>query len=177
MFKSFFMGGFECSTHRPRPEKRLDLINATSHDRFILQDYQRLRNEGIFTAREGIRWHLIEVSPYQYDFSSVLPVLRAARDVDIQVIWDVFHYGWPDDLDIYSPEFIRRFVSFSRAFIQLLRDETDEVPFICPVNEISFFSWAGGHAGAFHPFSTGRAAELKRQLVKAAVQSIETMLE
>ena len=177
MFKSFFMGGFECSTHRPRPETRLDLINATSHDRFVLEDYERLRGEGIFTAREGIRWHLIEVSPYQYDFSSVLPMLRAARIADIQVIWDVFHYGWPDDLDIFSPEFVQRFVSFSRAFIQLLCDETDEAPFICPINEISFFSWASGHAGAFHPFSTGRAAELKQQLVRAAIQSIETTLE
>jgi hypothetical protein len=31
-FRSFFLGGFECSTHRLRSGKRLDLIRSTRHD-------------------------------------------------------------------------------------------------------------------------------------------------
>src|SRR5437773_9436671 len=35
LFKSFFLGGFECSTHRTTGGKRLDLIASTAHDRLV----------------------------------------------------------------------------------------------------------------------------------------------
>ena len=31
-------------------------------------------------ARDGVRWHLVEAAPGRYDWSSVLPQMRAARD-------------------------------------------------------------------------------------------------
>src|SRR5947199_4884071 len=111
IFNTFFQAGFECSTHRPRHGRRLDLIAATQHDTFARQDYRRLREQGIGTARDGIRWHLIERSPYQYDFSSALPMVCAAQDEGVQVMWDLCHYGWPDDLDIFSPAFIDRYAA------------------------------------------------------------------
>ncbi|MEZ4732723.1 MAG: hypothetical protein R3E79_36935 [Caldilineaceae bacterium] len=46
LFQSFFIGGFECSCHRLRLGKRLDLINATQHDRHVVADYQRLSEQG-----------------------------------------------------------------------------------------------------------------------------------
>ena len=39
-------------------------------------------------------------------------MMHAARDTGVQVIWDLCHYGWPDDLDIFRPEFVRRFSAF-----------------------------------------------------------------
>src|SRR6266436_4307577 len=100
MFQSFFSGGFECSTHRSLSGRRLDLIAATKHDKYVAADYARLQELGIRTIREGIRWHLIEQTQHQYDFTSVLPMLRTARDAGLEVIWDLCHYGWPDDVDI-----------------------------------------------------------------------------
>ncbi len=173
LFKSFFIGGFECSTHRLRWGKKLDMIAATQHDTFIAQDYARLQAEGIYTVREGIRWHLIETSPGRYDWSSVLPMVRTARDMGMQVAWDLCHYGWPDDVNIFLPVFVSRFARFARAFARLLADETDEVPFVVPVNEISFFSWAGGDAGYLNPFERVRSFEMKAQLVRAAIEAIE----
>ena len=41
--------------------------------------------------------------------------------------------------------------------------------FLCPINEISFFSWAGGEAGYLNPFAHGRGHELKVQLAGAAI--------
>ncbi|HSE97183.1 MAG TPA: beta-glucosidase, partial [Blastocatellia bacterium] len=173
LFKSFFLGGFECSTHRNRSGRRLDLIEATGHDRHSLSDYARLRQHGIRTVRDGIRWHLIEQRPGRYDFSSAMPLISAARATGMQVVWDLCHYGWPDDLDIFSPEFIPRFARLARAFARLLADETDDTPLIVPVNEISFFSWAGATVGIFNPFATGRGHELKVQLVRASIEAIE----
>ena len=40
LFKSFFMGGFECSTHRLPTGKRLDLVSSTQHDTFVASDYR-----------------------------------------------------------------------------------------------------------------------------------------
>ena len=76
LFDSFFQGGFECSTHRLRNGKRLDEIAATRHDTFARQDYQRLLQQGMRTAREGLRWHLVEARPKNYDFASALSLIR-----------------------------------------------------------------------------------------------------
>jgi hypothetical protein len=176
-FRSFFMGGFECSTHRLRSGRRLDVIGATAHDRFALQDYQRLVGAGMRTARDGLRWHLIEQTPGVYDFASVLPMLAAAREAGVQVIWDVLHYGWPDDLDVFSDAFVRRVADFSGAFAEVATRETDGPPWVVPVNEISFFAWAGGEVGIFNPFARQRADELKRQLLRAVIASIRAMRE
>jgi hypothetical protein len=173
LFRSFFQGGFECSTHRLRSGTRLDLIRSTGHDLFALQDYKRLAAMGMRTARDGARWHLIERSPYEYDFSSILPMIRAARATGIQIIWDICHYGWPDDLDIFSEEFIYRFSSFAGAFAKLLAAETDEIPCLSPINEISFFAWGAGDEAILNPFATGRGNELKAHLVRATVAAID----
>ena len=175
IFNSFFMGGFECSTHRPKHGGRLDLIAATHHDTFASQDYDRLQCQGIATARDGIRWHLIETSPYRYDFSSALPMVRAARDADVQIIWDLCHYGWPDDLDIFSPAFVERYAALAGAFARLLDAEGISRPVYTPVNEISFFAWAGGTVGYFNPYCEGRGGELKEQLVRTAIAGIEAV--
>lgn len=177
LFQTFFLGGFECSSHRLRSGKRLDLINATGHDRHVRADYERLRSMGIATARDGVRWHRIETSPYRYDFSSLLPMLQAAQETGVQVIWDLFHYGWPEGIDIFRPEFVNRFRAFARAFAHVFANETDSTPFISPVNEISYFAWAAGDAGYLNPFAFHRSFELKAQLVRAAIEAIEAIWE
>jgi beta-glucosidase/6-phospho-beta-glucosidase/beta-galactosidase len=151
------------------------LLDATQHDRYAAEDFKRLQSQGIYTARSGIRWHRIETRPGWYDFSHELPMIRAARETGTQVIWDLLHYGWPDDLDLFSPEFRRRFTRMVKAFVRLLRDEIDTVPFFTPVNEISFFSWAAGDAGYLNPFCNWRGYELKVQMAWTAIEAAETI--
>jgi beta-glucosidase/6-phospho-beta-glucosidase/beta-galactosidase len=185
VFQSFWIGGFECSTHRlPRRKalgqfagNRLDLLASTRHDEFALQDYARLQDAGIRTARDGVRWHLIEKAQSRYDFSSLVPMLRAARRTKTQVIWDLFHYGWPDGLNIWGAAFVDRFARFARATASVIRDESDGPIFVTPVNEISFVAWGGGDAGFLNPFAKGRGPELKAQLVRAAIAAIEAVRE
>jgi len=171
MFSSFIQAGFECSSHRRRDGKRLDVVSSTSHERFIKEDYQRLQAAGLLTAREGLRWHLIESSPSVYDFSSVVPFIGAANRAGIEVIWDLFHFGWPDHLDIFDPAWVNSFAELALRFAQLWKRESRAQAFIAPVNEISFFAWAGGDRGFLNPFMTGRGPELKAQLVRAAIQA------
>lgn len=175
LFESFFQGGFECSTHRLKSGKRLDEIAFTRHDRFVRQDYLRVRRQGMRTVRDGIRWHLIETRAGVYDFSSALPMVQAARETETQVIWDLCHYGWPDWLDIFEPRFIDAFAKLARRFARLLASETDQQPLIIPINEISFFSWAAGQTGYLNPFARRRGHELKHQLIRASIAGIEAL--
>lgn len=175
LFESFFLGGFECSTHRLKSGRRLDEIDATRHDQFAKADYLRLRSQGIYSARDGLRWHLIEKSPGEFDFSSLLPMIAASRETRMQIIWDLCHYGWPDFIDIFKPQFIESFRKFARAFGELWRNETDEVLFVTPVNEISFFSWASGQVAIMNPFKRRRGNELKEQLIRATIAAIEEL--
>lgn len=173
--KSFWIAGFECSCHRRRDGRRLDVIEATRHDRHAAADYDRMRRAGMATARDGIRWHRVERSPGRYDPSSFLPMVRAARDAGVQVIWDLCHYGWPDDIDIFRPQFVDRFAEYAREVARVIANETGEPGFYCPINEISFWSWGGGDVAYLNPFATGRGFELKTQLVRASIAAIEAI--
>ncbi len=175
IFSSFWMGGFESACHINRKHNRLDMMAATQHDVFAEADYARLRQVGMTTARDTVRWHLIERPGGEYDFSSFDPMFSAAKRQRMQVIWDLCHYGWPDDLDIFTPAFVDRFAKFSKAVARHIREQSDDVPFYTPMNEISFFCWAAGEVGWFHPFEKHRGVELKRQLVLATIAAIEAV--
>ena len=173
--QSFILGGFECSTHRRFDGRRLDMIEATAHDRFALEDYRRLSQLGIGAARDGLRWHLVETTPGRYDFSSVEKQLKAAESTGVRVIWDLFHYGYPDDVDIFSEQFPERFAAYATAFAVYHRRITGRAPAVVPVNEISFYSWIAGEEGKFHPYTVDRGNELKLQLVRSAITGIKAM--
>lgn len=127
------------------------------------------------TARDGVRWHLVERSPGRYDFSSLLPMVRAAREAGVQVIWDLCHYGWPEGLDIFQPAFVDRFAELARAVTERIAEESDEPPVFAPINEISFWSWAGGDTAHLDPYGTGRGFELKAQLVRACLAAVDAI--
>jgi beta-glucosidase/6-phospho-beta-glucosidase/beta-galactosidase len=171
LFRSFFQGGFECSTHRRRDGQRLDIVAATRHDALAREDYALMRQLGLVTLRDGLRWHLIDKNG-KYDWSSARPMMKAANEAGVQVIWDLFHYGWPDDLDIWSPEFVTRFADYAHAAARLLKEETQGPLLLTPVNEISFVAWAGGDMAIMNPLTTGRGHELKAILVRACISAI-----
>lgn len=175
-FDSFFMAGFECSSHRRRDGVRLDLIRATAHDRHVLRDYSLCKRLGFRTFRDGLRWHLIEKSPGKYDWSSWLPALEAAEEAGVQIIWDLFHYGSPDHADQASPDFPQRFTEFAVAAIELQQTISNRPPVICPLNEINFLSWAV-EVGYFPPVGPNEIGWFKRQLVRTGATAARAIRE
>jgi beta-glucosidase/6-phospho-beta-glucosidase/beta-galactosidase len=175
LFPSFVVAGFECSTPINRYGRRIDELALTQHDRHVRQDYCRLRELGILAARDGVRWNLIDQRG-RLDFSSVRPFLDAAEAEQITVIWDLFHYGYPDDLDPFHPDFIARFADYCYAFARLVVRQSDAIPYYTPVNEISYFAWAAGDQGEFAPHAHGRGPELKRQLARTSIAGMNAIL-
>ncbi len=180
LFASFFMGGFECATHRRRDRKRIDASAATSHDARCGEDYALLAGIGVRTVRDGLRWHLVETSPGVFDWSTFLPMLRAANSAGVQVLWDICHWGVPEDIDLFSPEFPTRFAAFAAAAATVVRDfnranGVTRPPIYCAINEISFWAWVGGDQEHFHPYASERGADLKQQLVLASLAAIRAV--
>lgn len=169
-FDSFLMAGFECSSHRRRDGVRLDLIKATGHDKHALLDYRLCKQLGFDTLRDGLRWHLIGKSPGEYDWSSWLPMLEAAEEAGVQIIWDLFHYGSPDCVDQAAPDFADRFTDFAIAALEVQQSVSERPPLVCPLNEINFISWAVDD-GYFPQVGPEQRGWFKRQLVKTAISA------
>jgi hypothetical protein len=174
LFPSFFFAGFEGSMARNIHREWIDQIAATEHDGQVAGDYRRLRESGLCAAREAIRWPLVDRRG-RYDFSSVQPFLDASRRHRIEVIWDLFHYGYPDDLDPFADEFVTRFADYCHAAARFIHANQDGTCYFTPVNEPSFLAWAGGEAGRFAPHALGRGPELKLALVRAAIAGINAI--
>ena len=174
LFGSFFLGGFEASTHRTQEGHRMDLIAATQHDRMAAEDYALCRAAGIRAVREAARWPLIDQGG-RLALDEIRQLARLGREKGLVQIWDLMHYGYPDDLDPFTPEFRDRFVAYASAIARVVREETPGAPWFTPINEISYYSWAGGEVGYMAPFGKGRGAELKRILVQASIEATDAI--
>lgn len=175
VFKSFIQGGFEGSTGFNRHGQWIDQVAATQHDLEVDADYGRLRDAGILTAREVVRWPLVDRGGGRYDFSSLNPFLDAAEKHGVEVIHDLFHFGYPAHVDLWSSEFPHQFAEYCEAASAYIVAHTSGPYWFTPLNEPSYFSWAGGEVGLFAPYGEKRGDELKVQLLKAAIKGINAI--
>jgi hypothetical protein len=175
MFRSFFLAGFEGSTGYNRHGHWFDQVVATGHDKTVDEDYRQLAELDIHAARETIRWPLVDLGRGRYDFSTVEPFVEAARRHGVEVIWDLFHYGYPQGLDLWSEEFPKRFADYCYAVGRYIARRTEGTCAFTPVNEPSFMAYAAGEKGLFAPHVTGRGWDLKVALTRAAIAGINAL--
>src|SRR3954471_8474581 len=97
-FRSFWMGGFECTDKLNCFGNRVDFLSISGHLQWLDEDYKNLSLYDIGTVREGIRWSTVERRPYAYDWSTVRTMIEKGKENSIQQIWDLCHFGFPDDL-------------------------------------------------------------------------------
>lgn len=174
MFQSFFMAGFECATGYNSGHRKIDQIAATQHDIRLEDDYSMVTQAGMRTVREGIRWPEMD-SGGRLNATEIERVVEAANRHRMELILDLFHYGFPTDLDILSNEFAERFCEYC-GFVADVVSRTADVPVhFTPVNEPSYFAWAAGEAAKFAPYLTGRAYEMKVSMVRAAICGINAI--
>ena len=177
LFQSFWQAGFECADHLNVHGDRVDLLEVTGHDVLVEKDYAALRQFNISTVREGIRWNKVEKRPGMYDWSEVSDRIEAGKKLGVQQIWDICHFGFPDDLSPLQPHFAERLASVAESFTDLWHNLTDAPLIITPINEISFLSWLGGERKGTIPYLEGKGWEIKYELVKAAMKVIDAVLK
>src|SRR5918993_1876631 len=151
IFPMFFLSGFGCYAFRWKDRGRRDLTAETQHREYAHEDYGILRSLGIAVAREGIPWPMVD-SGGRYDFTSIEPLIAAMNEAQILPIWDLCHYGYPDDLDPFRPDFVGRFAAYCRAAAEYVTARVRGPHFFTPVNEITFWGFSGGECGWAAPF-------------------------
>lgn len=173
VFDSFVWAGFECTSALSR-DGRLNLLHATRHDEVVFEDYRLLKKIGIRTVREGLSWSRIDRGGGEYDFGIYEIIAGAGREEEIQQVWDLNHFDFPDAVDIFSPAFAARFAEYAKHAVSMLRKYIRGTLYITPINEISFFAWLGADQGYWAPFLKGRDNGLafKKALVKASIAAI-----
>ena len=179
IFPTFFLSGFECSTFRWKDGKRRDLVAETRHREHAMEDYRMLQGLGIAVAREGIPWPMADAGGGRYDFSSIAPMVEALRATHITPIWDLCHYGYPDGLDPFTDAFTQRFADYCRACARHVSQQLPGPYFFTPINEITFFAFAGGEWGWVAPYCKTREQRerFRVALCKASIAGVKAIRE
>ena len=178
IFPTFFLSGFECSTFRWKDRNRRDLAEETQHRAHAREDYAILASLGIAVAREGVPWPMVDRGG-RYDFSLVDPYIEAMNEAKILPIWDLCHYGYPDDADPFAPDFADRFARYCRATAEYVTARVRGPHCFTPINEITFWGFCGGEWGWTAPFGTekGTRFRLRHVLCEAAIAGVRAIRE
>ena len=179
IFPTFFLSGFECSTFLWKDQGRRDLVAETQHDKHVREDYRILNELGIAAAREGIPWALIDKNG-TCDFSRLDPMIAAMNESQIMPIWDLCHYGYPEDIDPFTDDFTNRFADYCRAAAEYVVKRIEHKPHcFTPINEITFFSFCGAEWGWVAPFKNTKEDRFKFRLAlcKAAIAGVKAIRE
>jgi beta-glucosidase/6-phospho-beta-glucosidase/beta-galactosidase len=178
IFPTFFLSGFECSSFLWGKDGRRNLVAETAHDRHAAEDYRRLGRLGIAVAREGIPWPMVDRNG-GFDFSPIDPFIDAMNASKIIPIWDLCHYGYPDDLDPFSDGFADRFAQYCRAAAEYVMPKVRGPHFFTPINEITFFSYCAGEWGWAAPYRCSRddRMRLRLALCRAAIAGVKAIRE
>ncbi|MFO1434603.1 MAG: hypothetical protein U1F76_31735 [Candidatus Competibacteraceae bacterium] len=177
IFTSFWLAGFEGADHSNSQGLALDMNAITQHRSQARQDYRLLSEFNIRTIRESVGWRLVETNG-TFDFSPIASRVQAIRELGLQVNWILCHYGWPGDIDIFSPEFVTRFARYCEAVARYLRSQLDAPRFYTPINEISFLAWAVCESRLIYPYTEAlrsRSYEFKQQLVRAVLAGCDAI--
>ena len=150
----------------------------THHRERAAEDYRILSDLGVAVSREGVPWPLVDRGG-SYDFSLLDPVIEAMEDAKVLGIWDLCHYGYPDDLDPFTDEFTERFARYCRAAAEYLLPRTRGPHFFTPINEITFFAFMGGEWGWVAPYRNTREDRhrLRDALCRAAIAGARAIRE
>jgi beta-glucosidase/6-phospho-beta-glucosidase/beta-galactosidase len=178
LFPTFFLSGFECSTFCWKERGRRDLVSETQHQRHAREDYHALRMLGIAVAREGIPWPLVDRGG-EFDFARIAPFIDAMNAERILPVWDLCHYGYPDDVDPFRAGFVERFARYCRAAAEHVVPRVRGPHFFTPINEITFWGFCGGEWGWVAPYGRDRATRLafRKVLCEAAIAGVKAIRE
>ncbi|HEY6234802.1 MAG TPA: family 1 glycosylhydrolase [Candidatus Elarobacter sp.] len=175
MFRSFVLGGFDCTVGRNAHGELIDHTVATGHSRRLDEDYRLLKALGIRAVRDGMPWPAIETRPGVYDWSRLDRIAEAGDRHGIEIVYDLCHFGYPEHLDVFGDDFVRAFAAYCYAAAERLRKKSVGARYFTPLNEPSYFAWAAGDAARFYPHRTGVSHELKIQFVRAILAGTDAI--
>jgi beta-glucosidase len=167
-----WLTGFECSTF---PQQGMDQLELTQHDRFWASDLLLARDEAACrTIRYGIRWHIVNPQPGIFDWSSLDGPMAFMRQLGMEPIVDLFHFGTPTWLErgVLNPAFPDAQAELARGFVR----RYPWVRWFTPTNEPYILSQFGGESGGWYPHGSG-PADFARALEHVSRGLVESWCE
>lgn len=134
MAEFMFATGIECSSPTIDGGRwRRDQLAETDHYRYWRRDLELVRETGLRYLRYGLPMHLTWPAENKFDWTFADKVLPAMRELGIEPIIDLCHFGVPDWLENFQNTAIpEHFARYARAFAE----RYDWVKFYTPVNEM-----------------------------------------
>jgi hypothetical protein len=153
---------------------RQDEVALIRHDEFLEADYQLLVQAGCLGVRDAARWYLTHPAPGLYDWTWLDRVVAAADQYGLKLYLDLWHYGYPDWLDILSADAPLHFAEFARQIA--LR--YPGLAYYCVCNEPSLLVELGGRQGEWGPYlREENPAAFRRQVSRMIIEASRAILE
>ena len=129
----FFSTGIENSYPTISTGRRIDEMEKCGHYDRYAEDFRLVREMGITALRYGPAYYRTHAAPDRFDWSSCDDAMHLLRDMHIEVIADLCHFGVPDWLGGFQdPAFPVLFADYARAFSR----RYPWVRYFTPINEI-----------------------------------------
>ena len=178
MFRSFLQAGFECASivwpNGPLKGRRQDMHEGTGHvGAAVRGHYEMVKALGVHTVRSGLPWHKI-LLPGRWEEEPIHRAFRVAAEAEMEVIWDLVHFGFPIGVSPFDPFFPELLAEFGRRVATISKQYGQRL-WVCPVNEPSITAHFCGQVGQWAPGVRRRGYELKRKLARAQIATITSI--
>ncbi len=153
---------------------RQDEVKLIRHDEFLHVDYQLLTEIGCVGVRDAARWYVTHPAPHQFDWTWLDRVVAAADQYQLTLYLDLWHYGYPDWLDLMSPAAVDHFAEFAAA----IAERYPQLTYYCVCNEPSLMVERAGKTGEWRPFLTnaGDPVEVRHQISRMIIAASRAIL-
>ena len=155
--------------------RRWDEVRLTRHDERLDQDYQLLADIGMIGVRDAARWYVTHPAPGQFDWTWLDRVVAAADKYKLVLYLDLWHYGYPEWLDLMAPDAPHHFAEFA---CQTAR-RYPKLQHWCVANEPTVLIDWGSRVGQWRPFLRGSENQnlLRLQICRYIIAASKAILE
>jgi beta-glucosidase/6-phospho-beta-glucosidase/beta-galactosidase len=171
----FFATGIENSYPTLPGGARIDQMDKCGHYARWEEDFHLVREMGLGMLRYGPAYYRTHVAPDRFDWSSADEPMHRLRELGIEVMADLCHFGVPSWLGGFQdPAFPVLFADYARAFAR----RYPWVRYYTPVNEIFVCASFSALLGWWNECETGDATFVRavRNMCMAHELAVEAIL-
>jgi hypothetical protein len=169
-----FLENSDFVRHKDNLSYRQDEVNLIQHEKFLAADYQLMVDIGCAGIRDAARWYVSHPAPRTFNWNWLNRVVAAAEKKQLKLYLDLWHYGYPDWLDILSADAPAHFAEFARQIAQ----RYPSLEYYCVCNEPSLLVELAGRQGEWSPFlKDDDPSAFRRQISRMIIEASKAILE